>query len=87
MAVDAEWVPENLDDGHLDWYFFLLAGLMGLTIVYLYYISRNYEYKTTKQLMEFEDEYDQGSDRKAGEEEETGNELLKGQAEQEKLLR
>ena len=23
-----EWVPENLDDGHLSRYFFLLAGLM-----------------------------------------------------------
>jgi peptide/histidine transporter 3/4 len=28
-----EWVPTNLDDGHLDYYFFLLAGLMGLTLV------------------------------------------------------
>ena len=24
--TDSEWVPENLDDGHLDYYFFLLAG-------------------------------------------------------------
>jgi hypothetical protein len=28
-----EWVPTNLDEGHLDYYFFLLAGLMGLTLV------------------------------------------------------
>lgn len=28
-----EWVPTNLDDGHLDYYFFLLAGLMGVTLV------------------------------------------------------
>jgi hypothetical protein len=26
-------VPTNLDEGHLDYYFFLLAGLMGLTLV------------------------------------------------------
>jgi hypothetical protein len=24
--ADNQWVPENLDDGHLDYYFYLLAG-------------------------------------------------------------
>lgn len=28
-----EWVPVNIDDGHLDWYFFLLAALMVVNLV------------------------------------------------------
>jgi hypothetical protein len=47
-------VPANLDDGHLDWYFFLLAGLMGMTIVYLYWIAQGYEYKTARELALFD---------------------------------
>jgi hypothetical protein len=26
LITDDQWVPENLDDGHLDYYFYLLAG-------------------------------------------------------------
>ena len=26
LFADDQWVPENLDDGHLDYYFYLLAG-------------------------------------------------------------
>ena len=33
MLSDNEWLPENLDEGHLDYYFLLLAGLMVLTHV------------------------------------------------------
>lgn len=39
FSVDDEWVPTNLDDGHLDYYFFLLAGLMGITIVSILYCA------------------------------------------------
>jgi uncharacterized membrane protein len=56
IYVDNEWVPENLDDGHLDSYFFLLSGLMMLTIGYLYYISKDYEYKHAHELNLLEDE-------------------------------
>eukprot|EP01040_Poterioochromonas_malhamensis_P014576 gene14576-16151_t len=59
-----EWVPTNLDDGHLDWYFFLLAGFMALTMIYFYYISKDYEYKTIKDLQIFESE--EGSDDDSG---------------------
>jgi hypothetical protein len=55
-------VPENLDDGHLDWYFFLLAGLMGLTMVYFYYISRDYHYKTDRELSIFDNDDEGGID-------------------------
>lgn len=61
-------MPENLDNGHLDWYFFLLAGLMALTMVYFYYISLDYEYKTHKDLSIFDDD-----------EEDDGTPLTQGQ--------
>jgi peptide/histidine transporter 3/4 len=39
-----QWVPANLDDGHLDYYFFLLAGLMVLNHIYFGWLSRDYVY-------------------------------------------
>jgi hypothetical protein len=54
--TDNEWVPTNLDSGHLDAYFLVLAALMGLTMVYFYYISKNYEYKTDAELNQLENE-------------------------------
>lgn len=59
-----EWVPVNLDDGHLDYYFLLLAALMCVNMIYFYYISKDYVYKTQDEL-KLESGY--GSD---GEEEE-----------------
>lgn len=65
---DDEWVPMNLDDGHLDYYFFLLAGLMLLTLIFLYYMSLDYEYKHPRELRLLED--DEGtSDEASGESE------------------
>eukprot|EP00597_Dinobryon_sp_UTEXLB2267_P005647 CAMPEP_0170080918 /NCGR_PEP_ID=MMETSP0019_2-20121128/16920_1 /TAXON_ID=98059 /ORGANISM="Dinobryon sp., Strain UTEXLB2267" /LENGTH=662 /DNA_ID=CAMNT_0010295097 /DNA_START=50 /DNA_END=2038 /DNA_ORIENTATION=- len=45
-----EWVPRNVDGGHLDWYFFLLSGLMGLNLMVFYFIAKDYEYKSTADL-------------------------------------
>ena len=45
-----EWVPPNLDEGHLVWYFLLLAGLMGLSLLYFYFISYDYVYKTEAEV-------------------------------------
>jgi hypothetical protein len=53
-----EWVPENLDNGHLAYYFLLLAGIMTGGLAYFCFISRNYEYKTTKELAVFEEHRD-----------------------------
>lgn len=65
-----EWVPVNLDDGHLDWYCYLLAGLMLLDVGYFYYISRCYVYMTEEELKaleeaanDAEDEGDDGSEK------------------------
>lgn len=56
-----EWVAENIDEGHLEYYFFLLACLMALDMVsrfisicimyestlqiFFQYISHGYDYK------------------------------------------
>ena len=58
LSIDDEWVPTNLDDGHLDYYFIVLAGFMGLTIAYFYWISYGYQYKTSKDLAIFEEDDD-----------------------------
>jgi solute carrier family 15 (peptide/histidine transporter), member 3/4 len=50
-----EWLPVNLDDGHVTYYFMVLAGIMILDMIYFYYISLTYEYKTTMDLT-FKDE-------------------------------
>jgi hypothetical protein len=31
--IGRPWIPENIDEGHLDWYFFLLACLMFIDLV------------------------------------------------------
>ncbi len=39
-----EWVPVNVDDGHLDYYFLVLAALMGANLVVFYYVATKYNY-------------------------------------------
>lgn len=56
MLVDNEWVPGNLDDGHLDYYFLVLASFMAMSIVYFYWISKDYKFKTPAELLEFEED-------------------------------
>ena len=57
------WIPVNLDDGHLNYYFFLLASLMGLNLVYFVYIAKDYEYKTEDDLTIMEEDSDGRLDR------------------------
>lgn len=56
-----QWVPPNLDEGHLVWYFLLLAGLMGLSLLYFYYISCDYIYKTEAEV-DIQDSDEEGED-------------------------
>lgn len=51
-----EWLPTNLDQGHLAWYFTLMAAILAVDIVYLIYVSRDYVYKTSSQLLFAEEE-------------------------------
>lgn len=39
-----EWVASNVDEGHLDYYFYLLAGLMLIAECCFAYMSHGYEY-------------------------------------------
>jgi hypothetical protein len=44
------WLPRDLNQGHLAWYFLLLAGLMVCNQFYFWYICRDYKYKTNAEL-------------------------------------
>lgn len=48
--VDNEWLPSNFDEGHVTWYFLILAAIMVLDMFYLWFMGRGYEYKTTAEL-------------------------------------
>ena len=40
-----EWIPDNLDDGHLEYYFFLVAAIMLLTLFLFIPYAMRYTYK------------------------------------------
>merc|ERR1719229_41214 len=40
-----EWIPTDLDDGHLEYYYFLVAGIMLLTLLVFIPYARRYSYK------------------------------------------
>ena len=46
-----EWVPTNIDQGHLEWYFFLLAALMAVNQVLFVKVSDGYQYVTHDELV------------------------------------
>lgn len=54
LAVNSDannkWVPDNLDEGHLEYYFILLGGIVLLSYFYLLYISKGYKYKTVADI-------------------------------------
>uniref|UniRef100_A0A1D1Z7N0 Peptide transporter PTR2 n=1 Tax=Anthurium amnicola TaxID=1678845 RepID=A0A1D1Z7N0_9ARAE len=41
------WIPDNLNKGHLDYYFWLLAGLSSLNLLIYVFCSSRYKYKKT----------------------------------------
>lgn len=47
---DSAWLPADLDEGHLDYYFFLLALIMIADLAILFVISANFPYKTEAEL-------------------------------------
>ena len=42
----SEWLPTDLNQGHLVWYFMLLAAIMAVDLVALWWVSRGYAYRT-----------------------------------------
>lgn len=87
-----EWVASNVNNGHLDYYFYLLAGLMFIALVVFTYLSSTYQYAdpfvleslTAAQMQhgetsgkgELDDEYQTGS-RKSVEERSASVEKLR----------
>ena len=48
MAINSDqgnqWLPQNLDTGHLDWYFMVLALFMAIALVVFIYTAKGYVY-------------------------------------------
>eukprot|EP00981_Chlorochromonas_danica_P011457 scaffold4013_cov192-Ochromonas_danica.AAC.2 len=57
-----EWVPSNLDQGHLEYYFFVLTALMVADILALTYVARDYTYIDPRVLASLEGEGEDGLD-------------------------
>lgn len=43
----AGWIPDNLNEGHLDYFFWLLAGLSFLNLLVYLFCAGRYQYKKT----------------------------------------
>ncbi|XP_072051178.1 solute carrier family 15 member 4-like [Amphiura filiformis] len=48
-ALGAEWFPDEINDGYLEYYFFLLAGLMLVNFGIFLIIAKKYKYVNVKQ--------------------------------------
>ena len=50
MAVTTNdpWIPYNLNDGHMDWFFLLLALVMLVNIVAHFFVAINYKLKVVE---------------------------------------
>eukprot|EP00210_Caulerpa_lentillifera_P005996 g5731.t1 len=44
-AAGSKWIPDNLNEGHLDYYFIVLIGIMSTTLVVFVFIAMKYTYK------------------------------------------
>ncbi|XP_052295960.1 protein NRT1/ PTR FAMILY 2.13-like isoform X2 [Citrus sinensis] len=52
-----DWLTNDIDAGRLDYFYFLIAGLGGLNIVYFLYCARRYRYKSGIQSLEDQKPY------------------------------
>jgi peptide/histidine transporter 3/4 len=41
----APWLPKDLNQGHLDWFFYLTAALMTVNTALFVWVASTYEYK------------------------------------------
>ena len=47
VASNSDWYPsDDLNQGHMEYFFFLLAGLMLINFVVFLYVASSYKYKT-----------------------------------------
>ena len=50
-VVNTDWYPEkDPNQGHMEYFFFLLSGLMMLNFLLFLYIASSYKYKVSAQL-------------------------------------
>ncbi|EPS64583.1 hypothetical protein M569_10198, partial [Genlisea aurea] len=42
-----EWLPEDLDKGRLDYFYYFIAGLCSMNFLYFYLCAKSYRYKGT----------------------------------------
>lgn len=50
-VVNSDWYPEkDPNQGHMEYFFFLLSGLMILNFLLFLYIASSYKYKVSAQL-------------------------------------
>ena len=52
INANKEWIASNVDDGHLDYYFFLLAGLMAVAQIAFIVIGNGFIYADPQILIE-----------------------------------
>ena len=51
VVVNSDWYPEkDPNQGHMEYFFFLLSGLMMLNFLLFLYIASSYKYKVSAQL-------------------------------------
>lgn len=51
-----DWLDNNLDKGRLDYFYYMIAGLGVVNLVYFWYCARSYQYKTGSQMEDLEEE-------------------------------
>jgi hypothetical protein len=49
---NSEWIASNVDEGHLEYYFFLLAGLMAIAQLVYSTLTTGFEYADPELLQE-----------------------------------
>ncbi|XP_019645470.1 PREDICTED: solute carrier family 15 member 4-like [Branchiostoma belcheri] len=48
IFLGAEWLPDELNDGHADYFFLLLSGLMAVNLLIFAYVATHYTYVTAE---------------------------------------
>lgn len=51
-----DWLNKDLDKGKLDYFYYLIAGLGVVNLVYFWYCARRYQYKAGSQIEDFKEE-------------------------------
>lgn len=59
-AAGSEWLPDEPNDGHLEYFFLLLAGLMILNFCLYLWVSSKYEYVQPYSILNFSESEDRG---------------------------